>query len=318
MKIPKKSKIIYLTNKLFLLYNFVMKRYFKHKLTNLINVSKIVTIHDFEFNKNFATKGEAHDFWEIVYLEKGNLVCTADGEEIPLNAGEILFHKPNEFHTLATDGKSAPNVFILSFECRSDAMRFFEKKKFVLDKSLTTFLYLILKEGKRTFDIPFSDPKTKKMQLLSFPTLGGEQLIKNYLELFLINLLRSQTETKDGNKIFLPRKELSGKPVNDVIHLLESEIYSTLTVEDICLKTAYGRAYLFRIFKEKTGKTIMEYYLELKIERAKQLLRENELSVKEISEVLAFNEPNYFTKTFKRITGLTPTAYKRRCIELND
>ena len=143
------------------------------------------------------------------------------------------------------------------------------------------------------------------------------ELIKNYLELFLINLLRSQTETKEGNKIFLPRKELSSKPVNDVIHVLEGALYSTLTIEDICAKTAYGRAYLFRVFKEKTGKTIMEYYLKLKIERAKQLLRENELSVKEISELLAFNEPNYFTKTFKRIAGLTPTTYKKRCIGLN-
>jgi two-component system response regulator YesN len=71
------------------------------------------------------------------------------------------------------------------------------------------------------------------------------------------------------------------------------------------------------VFKEKTGKTIMEYYLKLKIERAKQLLRENELSVKQISELLAFNEPNYFTKTFKRIAGLTPTAYKKRCTALN-
>ena len=293
-----------------------MKKYFKHKLTNLINVSKIVTIHDFEFKKDFATKGEAHDFWELVYLEKGNLICTADGEEITLSAGEILFHKPNEFHTLATDGKTAPNVFILSFECRSSAIQFFEKKKFVLDKSLTTFLYLILKEGKRTFDIPYSDPNTKKMQLLTLPTLGGEQLIKNYLEIFLINLLRLQTETEKGNDTFLPRKILAGKPVKEVMKVFKESIYKTLSVEEICAKTAYGRAYLFRVFKAETGKTMMEYFMEMKMEKAKQLLRENELSVKEIAELLAFNEPNYFTKTFKRSVGVTPSAYKRRTMEL--
>ena len=300
-----------------LLYNFYMKKYFKHKLENLINVSKIVTIHDFEFDKNFKSAGESHDFWELVYAEKESLLCTADGVDIPLEQGEVLFHKPNEFHMLSANGKSAPNVFILSFVCKSDAIRFFENKKFRLDSNLARFIYFILEEGKKTFDIPYSDPNLKKMKLLSPSTLGGEQLIKNYLELFLINLLRAQTETKDGNTTFLPRKELSSKPVNDVIHVLESELYSTLTIEDICAKTAYGRAYLFRVFKEKTGKTIMDYYLRLKIERAKQLLRENELSVKEIAETLAFNEPNYFTKTFKRVTGLTPTAYKKRCLGLN-
>ena len=56
----------------------------------------------------------------------------------------------------------------------------------------------------------------------------------------------------------------------------------------------------------------MSYYLELKISEAKKLLRENELSIREISEKLAFPAPDYFTKTFKRITGLTSLVYKRR------
>ncbi|MBQ3235796.1 MAG: helix-turn-helix transcriptional regulator [Clostridia bacterium] len=293
-----------------------MKKYFKHKLQNLINVSKIVTIHYFEFGKDFKTDGEAHDFWELVYAEKEDLICSANGKVIELKEGEVLFHKPNEFHTLSANGKNAPNVFIISFVCKSDAIRFFEDKKFYLDNNLTRFIYFILEEGKKTFNIPYSDPEAKKMELLSYPTLGGEQLIKNYLELFLINLLRNQTETKKGNETFLFRKELSSKPVNDVISVLNNSVYSTLTIEELCSKTAYGKAYLFRVFKAKTGKTIMQYYLELKIERAKQLLRENELSVKEISDLLSFNEPNYFTKTFKRLTGLTPSAYKRRTLPL--
>lgn len=293
-----------------------MKKYFKHKLKNLINIDKIVTIHYFEFAKDFQSIGESHDFWEFVYAEKESLLCNADGKQIVLNEGEILFHKPNEFHALSANGKAAPNVFILSFECKSDAIRFFENKKIPLDTGLAKFIYCILEEGKKTFDIPYSDPNLKKMPLLVRPTLGGEQLIKDYLEIFLINLLRQQTETEKGNSIFLANKELSRKPVREIVTLLENSLYTNLTIEDICRKTAYGRAYLSRIFKEQTGKTIMEYYQHLKIERAKQLLRENELSVKEIAETLAFNEPNYFTKTFKRITGLTPTVYKRRAMAL--
>lgn len=294
-----------------------MKQYFKHKLENLIHVGKIVTIHYFEFEKHFKTEGEAHDFWELVYAEKEDIVCSADGKQIPLKEGEILFHKPNEFHTLAANGKNAPNVFILSFVCKSDAIRFFENKKLRLDANLARFIYFILEEGKKTFDIPYSDPNLKKMKLLSAPTLGGEQLIKNYLEIFLINLLRFYTETDSGNDIFLQGSELSAKPVKEVMNVLQEGIYQSLSIDDICAKTAYGRAYLFRVFKATTGKTIMEYYLSLKIKKAKQLLRENDLSVKEIAERLAFNEPNYFTKTFKRLTGLTPTAYKRRCVGLN-
>lgn len=293
-----------------------MKNYFQHKLNNLISVNKIVTIHYFEFDKSFHTQGETHDFWEMVYAEKESLLCSADGEQILLQQGEILFHKPNEFHTLAANGKKAPNVFILSFVCKSESMKFFENKKLSLSTHLAKFIYPILEEGRKTFDIPYSDPNLKKMKLLPNPTLGGEQLIKNYLEIFLINLLRDQTETEQGNSTFLPWKEFSAKPVEDVIAILKCNIFTSLSIDNICKETAYSKAYLFRIFKLKTGKSIMKYYTELKIKQAKQLLRENELSVREISEKLAFNTPDYFTKTFKRITGLTPLAYKKRSTHL--
>ena len=107
-----------------------MKNYFQHKLYNLISVNKIITIHYFEFEKSFKTKGESHDFWELVFAEKESLLCSADGKQVHLNEGEILFHKPNEFHTLSANGKNAPNVIILSFVCKSDAIKFFENKKF--------------------------------------------------------------------------------------------------------------------------------------------------------------------------------------------
>ena len=195
-------------------------------------------------------------------------------------------------------------------------MKFFENKKFPLSPYLVKFIYSILEEGRKTFDITYSDSNLKKMELLPKPTLGGEQLIKNYLEIFLINLLRDQTETEQSNTTFLPWTELSAKPIDDVTAVLKENIYSALTIDEICARTNYSKAYLFRVFKAKTGKTIMAYFIELKINHAKQLLRENELSVREISEKLAFTTPDYFTKTFKRVTGTTPLAYKKRSTAL--
>lgn len=293
-----------------------MKKYFKHKLENLINVSKIVTIHYFEFEKNFKTAGESHDFWEFVYVDKESVVCIADGKKIIVEKDEILFHKPNEFHILQANGKKPPNVFIVSFVCRSEAMKFFENKKIPVAKNNAGFIYNILSEGRKTFDIAFSDPALKKMQLLPSPSLGGEQMIKNHLEIFLINLLRSQTETDGKNGVFIREKDCGVKQITDLITFLESSVYSSLSIDEI-LKTAYyGRAYLMRLFKRETGCTIMEYFIKLKIEKAKELLRDKGLSVREISDRLSFGEPNYFTKTFKRITGLTPSAYRRRTFSL--
>ena len=289
-----------------------MKKYFKHKLENLINVSQIVTIHYFEFEKNFRTEGESHDFWEMVYVDKESIICYAADKKILLNKGEILFHKPNEFHILAANGKTSPNVFIVSFVCKSEAMKFFENKKISVDKNNARYVYNIFNEGQKTFDITFSDPNLKKIQPLASPALGGEQMIKNYLEIFLVNLLRSQTEDKGVNDIFLQEKEYAVKQVSDIIAFLKKSVYDSLSIDEIIKNSHYGRAYVMRIFKKETGCAIMEYFIKLKIEKAKDLLRDKQLSVREISDTLSFNEPNYFTKTFKRITGFTPSAYRRR------
>ena len=294
-----------------------MKNYFKHKLENLIVIKKIVTIHYFEFDKHFATPGETHDFWEMVYADKASLLCTADGREIRLNEGEILFHKPNEYHTLAANGQKAPNVFIASFECASQSIRFFEGRKIAVDPALRPFIYAIIEEARKTFCIPFSNPQTKKMEIQAHPVLGGQQLIKNYLEILLISLMRSVSEQEQQEHFFLESKELGNRIMNEVTHYLQENIHKKLTISNICAQIGYSRTTVFRLFREHTGQTPMEYFIQLKIQGAKRLLRESDLSVMEISYRLGFDSANYFTKVFKRYTGLTPSAYKKRIRFLN-
>lgn len=286
-----------------------MKKYFKHKIENLIIINKIVTVHYFEFSKNFSSPGESHDFWEMVYADKGNIICSADKNTLLLKQGELLFHKPNEFHKLSADGKNAPNVFIISFDCKSEAIRYFENKKIQLDAQLKKYIYMIVNESRKTFDIPFSDPNLTKLRLLTSPTLGGQQLIKNYLEILIINILRNATETKEGNTVFIKECDLDNKLIKDILSFLKNNVYGKITIDDICKKFGYGRSQIFKQFKKNINKSVMEYYTFIKIEQAKQLLREKNYSVKQISDMLCFDTPNYFSKTFKRIVGDSPTQY---------
>ena len=170
----------------------------------------------------------------------------------------------------------------------------------------------MFEEGEKTFDIAVSDPDRDRMELLASPTLGGEQLIKNYLELFLITLMRSLTETEQGNPVFVEKSELQSRLVPNILRMMEENLGGTLRVEDIARQTNYSRAYVFREFKRATGKSLMAYYNERRIRRAAELVAEGTLSVREIAERLGFDTPNYFSKSFKRIMGVTPSAYKKR------
>lgn len=110
-------------------------KYVKTVLEEELIIKRIVTIHYFEYRKDFVFQGEKHNFWELVYVDKGEINVTADDRVFRLGHGEMIFHKPNEFHTLSANGRVAPNLVILSFECKSKAVKFFQDKLFSVNQS---------------------------------------------------------------------------------------------------------------------------------------------------------------------------------------
>lgn len=292
-------------------YTLCMKQtYYRHKLKNLLVINKVITIHDLHLDREYSTAGESHDFWELVYVESGALLCRTDQKNTVLKKGEIVFHKPNEYHAHLPQSGSTPRLFIVSFECKSEAVHFFDGKHLSPSQECVRDLRMIIDEGKRTFDIPVSNPYLKKMPLSETPPIGGLQLIKNLLELFLIRLMRDATQRADADSVFLPKEEFESRIADRIKEILAGRLYSTVTVDELAGILNYNKSYLFRQFKASTGQTIMAYFTAMKLEEAKRLLRENDLTVAEISAHLSFDTPNYFSKTFRRVTGLSPTEYR--------
>ncbi len=287
-----------------------MRKYFKHKIKSLIVVNKIVVIHYLEPKNGLVTDCEKHDFWEAVFVQKGECFCEADKNKIPLKEGEIIFHKPLESHSLNVPKGNDASIFVISFVCLSEAMGFFSGKKVKLNKRQVSFIKEIIYSAEKTYDITFYNSDSDIMNLLINPTLGGEQFIKNYLEIMLIDIMRTLTETEDGNDVFLQETQINNKLAEDVIKILKENIESSLSIEQVCKKISYSKSYLFKQFKLATGKSVMDYYLDLKIKHAKSLLKSGEISIKDLSEKLCFDTPNYFSKTFKKKTKLTPSQYK--------
>lgn len=96
-------------------------------------VDAIVTVHYFEYAKNYVFEGEKHDFWELLYVDKGEVEVMADSTGYRLRQGDMIFHKPDEFHNVFANGVVAPNLVVVSFVCRSAAMSYFEGKILRLD-----------------------------------------------------------------------------------------------------------------------------------------------------------------------------------------
>ena len=190
-------------------------------------------------------------------------------------------------------------------------MRFFENKKLKLSPACSRLIYSIIDEGQKTFDMPYSDPAVKKMALLKNPALGGQQMIKNYLEILLVNLMRLETEKDNAEAVFLPHNQDDEQVADRVIAFLKEHIREKLEVADVCDALHYNKSYIFKQFKKRTNGSVMAYFTRLKVDAAKRMLRETSLSVAEIADNLAFDTPNYFSKTFKKVTGYTPLRYRK-------
>ncbi len=288
----------------------VGRRYYKYKVENFLNINKMVTVHYLGFKPGFRSVGESHDFWEMVYADKGSFKCERDGEIITIEEGEVIFHQPDEYHVHMAPGDGGADVFIISFVCKSETVNFFERKKMRLEKDLLKYIYMLIEESRMTFDLRDGNHTLKKMPLLPNPALGGTQTIKNLLEILLIRLMR-EANVDDGMPAFILKEDFDEYITNQVIQYLSENIGGRVSIDEICRKLNYTKSYLFRQFKSVTGQTIMSYFASLKVKEAKRLLRDTELTVTQISTALAFDNPNYFSKTFKRISGYTPVQYRK-------
>lgn len=275
-------------------------------------IDKIVTIHYFEYMSNFYFSGESHNFWEFLCVDKGEVNVLAGSVEHTLERGDIIFHKPNEFHNVKANGKIAPNLVVVAFECDSPAMDFFRDKILNINDRERQLLGLLISEAKNAFSSRLDDPKLQKLERSSHPSFGGEQLIRQYLSQFLIELIRRTFTAPDEDTPFLSK---SMKQKNDtliytrVLAYLEENIYTHVTIEQICHANLVGRSQLQKIFRERNNCGIIDYFSKMKINAAKQMIRDNHLNFTQISDSLGYTSIHYFSRQFKKVTGMTPSEY---------
>ena len=101
----------------------------EYKITpieRLINVKSVITAFNAERQKGYYFSGEMHNFWELVFVVSGRVMATADEKVLTLEAGQLLFHKPMEFHRIWSADDSMPRLAIISFEADGEAMQYFE------------------------------------------------------------------------------------------------------------------------------------------------------------------------------------------------
>lgn len=125
-----------------------------------------------------------------------------------------------------------------------------------------------------------------------------------------LNNLRITMACDFADRVRILKNSNFSSPILACISFIYQNLYSNLSLEDICEHINFNPSYISRLFKKEMGITISEYILKEKIEEAKRLLLSDSYSILEISVLLHFNDQSYFTKIFKRFTGMTPKKFR--------
>jgi len=282
-------------------------QYIKTVINKALEIENIVSVHYFEYAKDFAYSGEFHDFWEFVYADKEELVITAGAHELILKAGEFYLHRPMEFHNLRCNGENAANSFIISFSSSSPHLYSISGKVLTCPEKCKKYLGNIIKEAKNAFSTPLGELHIHQLIRQEEPVFGAEQLIQIQLEEFLIRLIReygSETAAEED----LSENESNSK-LALICRYLEENVENSLNFGDVCLQFSMSESSLKKLFREGIGYGVIDYYNRCKIDRAKQLIREKNINFTEIADCLGYNSVQFFSRRFKQSTGMTPSQY---------
>ena len=268
----------------------------------------------------YADKAEAryilhhHPELEISCILDGAGIYHCAGNDYPFSAGDVFFHRSNDVHyakTLDTPDGKIPRLLVIRFAPRfiwSPGGEWFNSKYLQLFTQQNSIRRMI-PHGERAAQIIVS--------LLAeiFEECRGQEpsydlLVKAKLMTILANMARyyyRELEAEDAPGINQRHLEQMERSTSFIL----SHLGEDLTLEDLAHEACMSRSYYSTVFKSLNGLSVWEYITRQRIDLAQYQLETTANSVLQISEACGFNSIANFNRSFKKLTGKTPTEYRK-------
>ena len=260
----------------------------------------------FDANRHFAVKyPHRHDFFEVLYLKKGSGFHVIDGNNYEIKPPCVFFMSRGQAHKLELSQDIEGYIFIFTADFyllnRTDQNRLIE----------FPFFYTIHQDNpplqlENESDIRFLEDLFRKgIAEIARPEGYSVEMLRSILDLILTTCsARYQVSESLMNK---------GKGqilVKRFFHLLEENHRKNLSLNEYAQMIGVTANHLTQTIKQLTGKTSSQIIKDKQLLEIKRLLVHTNLSVSEIAGQLNFDDQSYFTKFFKRETGVTPLQYR--------
>mgnify|MGYP000108006987 CR=1 FL=1 len=252
-----------------------------------------------------------HEFFEILCIYDGQAHTSIQGIEHTLHKGDVCIIPPHTKHSIGIfDDSIAFNILIRGSTFQST---FFQS--LTEDSALAHFFAHVLyrkTEGNYLIFHTANDPQIREMlENLYIEYLGHEKYSYTFLNSMLILLWAMLLRYHGGNIESILAKDTSGNSMTDILNYL-SQHYQTATLRETASHFGYSSSHFSTLIKEGTGQTFLQIIRSIKLEQACRALRETSLSNIAICELVGYDSPEHFMRTFKKTYGMTPGEYRKK------
>ena len=261
-----------------------------------LRIRGLYTAFTQRIESDYFFAGERHNFWELVCILSGRVGVTAGEDARVMEAGQGVLHSPMEFHRVWYAGVPA-EILIFSFSAEG-----------LPGDTAGSFR---LEDLRRIQNLLARTRQSFQMDDIFVTGIDREleaQLTVKEWELFLLELLKQKAPVHQQPRT-RPEKNYA-----TIVRVLENNVGRNLSIEEIAALCAMSPVSVKQTFSRYAGLGVMNYFNRLKVQAAAAMLREG-TSVQETAAALGFSSQNYFSTVFKRIQGISPTAYKAQSFE---
>ena len=243
-------------------------------MTDLFSVSEICRA---EVLNGIKPTVVSTDEYEIIFVNQGEINTTCDAQVLKLEKGMLALYKPLQNRSVCSVSDGAEYISV----CFKSDSKGLENNIFMLSNYPQILIGRLI-------------------ELIGYDEIFSGEFIKT-LELLLICILREEE----------CQIHLSGNDIDifaNAVTVMQERVKEQLSVEVLAEVLGVSLSKLKRIFSQYSLIGVHEYFLGFKVSYAKQLLSQGE-SVTRVSELAGFNNQNYFSSSFKRVTGISPKDY---------
>lgn len=261
-------------------------------ISSSLDISEIYTKFYQEKGTNYNFSGEKHSYWELTYVDKGELLTTIDGVSYHLKQGDLIFYAPMQFHTQSTFEKISSSYLTINFKMNFNHADLLCNKIFSLKRDS----YFIV---------------TRLIEELSNDNLYSDDLSLCYLKELIIQMLRLDNSHFHSKPTTNMQQTYENELLNDILLYIDNNIYEKISVSTLCEHFCISASMLHSLFRKNMNNTAKNYINELKLSKSKELIRNSTHTLSEISEMLGFSSIHYFSKKFKSYFNISPTEYSK-------